>query len=258
MDSFNDKVVLITGGSSGLGEAVAYRFARDGAKVVIAARRAEQSQAVVRKVNELGGQGHFIRTDVSKHADIKAMVAGTLDRFGRLDCAINNSGVTGPIPVRIADVEEADWDAAMDVNLKGVYLCMKHEIPAMLKAGGGAIVNVASIFGIKPNNMGATVYGTSKFGLIGMTKIAAIDYARDGIRINAVCPGFTHSEMVDPFLREAPDLMKVMVDHYSAAGRVGEADEVADAIAFLCSADARFVNGAALVVDGGDRAAAFM
>jgi NAD(P)-dependent dehydrogenase (short-subunit alcohol dehydrogenase family) len=115
------------------------------------------------------------------------------------------------------------WEGAMDVNLKGVYLCMKHEIPAMLKTGGGAI-----------------------------------DYARDGIRINAVCPGFTHSEMVDPFLRDAPDLMTGMIDHFSASGRVGDSDAVADTIAFLCSHDARFVNGAALVVDGGDRGAAFM
>ena len=257
MDSFKDKVVLITGGSSGLGAATALRFARDGAKVVIAARRAEQSEAVVRQVEELGGQGFFIRTDVSKRADIEAMVAGTVDRFGRLDCAVNNAGMGGPGTVPLADVEEEHWDRVMNVNLKGVFLCMKYEIPAMLKNGGGAIVNMASIYGLKPNNLGATPYGTSKFGVVGMTKIAAIDYGQKGIRINAICPGFTHSELVDPLLRDAPDVMRKMVDHYTAQNRIGDADEIADVIAFLCSHDARFVNGAALAVDGGDRMRAY-
>ena len=257
MDSFKDKVVLITGGSSGLGAATALRFARDGAKVVVAARRVEQSETVVRQINESGGEGFFIRTDVSKRADIEAMVLEALDRFGRLDCAVNNAGVGGPGRVPIAELEEEDWDKVMNVNLKGVFLCMKYEVRAMLKTGGGAIVNMASAFGLKPNNLGATPYGTSKFGVVGMTKIAAIDYGQQGIRINAICPGFAHSELVDPVLQRAPDLMRTMVSHYSAQNRIADADEIADAIAFLCSHDARFVNGAALEVDGGDRMRAY-
>ena len=254
MDSFKDKVVLITGGSSGLGAAIALRFARDGARIVIGARRAEQSEAVVRQIESFGGQGLFIRTDVTRRADIEVLVAGTVAHFGRLDCAINNAGITGPLLTPVANIEEDAWNETINVNLTGVFLGMKYEIPAMLKNGGGAIVNVSSVFGLKPNNMGGAAYGATKFALIGLTKIAAIDYGQQGIRINAICPGFTHSEMVDPFLRDALDLMRTIVDHYSASGRVGEADEVANAIAFLCSDSARFVNGAALTVDGGDRA----
>jgi NAD(P)-dependent dehydrogenase (short-subunit alcohol dehydrogenase family) len=257
MDSFKDKVILITGGSSGLGAAAALRFARDRANVVIGARRVQQSEAVVREIENLGGRGLFIRTDVAKRADIQALVTGTVARFGRLDCAVNNAGITGPFPVPVADIEEDAWDETINVNLKGVFLSMKYEIPAMLKSGGGAIVNVSSIFGLKPNNMGGTAYGTTKFAVVGLTKIAAVDYGQQGIRINAICPGFAHSEMVDPIIRDAPDLMRTMVRSYSAQNRVGEADEIADAIAFLCSHSARFINGAALVVDGGDRARAY-
>jgi NAD(P)-dependent dehydrogenase (short-subunit alcohol dehydrogenase family) len=257
MDSFRDKVVLVTGGSSGIGVASALRFARDGANIAVGARHAEQGDDVVRRIEAAGGRGLFIPTDVRKRADIEALVAATVARFGRLDYAINNAGVTGPIRVALADIDEDAWDDTMAVNLKGVFLSMKYEIPAMLKNGGGAIVNVASVFGLKPNNMGATVYGASKFGLIGLTQIAAIDYARQGIRINAVCPGFTHSAMVDPFLLYAPDLMRTALNHFTASGRVAEADEVADAIAFLCSHSARSMTGAALVVDGGDRARAW-
>jgi NAD(P)-dependent dehydrogenase (short-subunit alcohol dehydrogenase family) len=254
MDSFKDKVILITGGSSGLGAAAALRFARDGAKVVIGARRAEQSEAVVRQIESLGGEGLFIRTDVRRRADIEALVAGTVARFGRLDCAINNAGITGQVLTPIADIEQDTWDETLSVNLTAVFLGMKYEIPAMLKNGGGAIVNVSSIYGQKPSNIGHAAYVATKHAVIGLTKTAAIDYGQQGIRVNAICPGFAHSEMVDPYLRDAPDLMKTVIDQLSASGRVGEADEIADAIAFLCSHSARFINGAELSVDGGDSA----
>jgi NAD(P)-dependent dehydrogenase (short-subunit alcohol dehydrogenase family) len=257
MESFKDKVILITGGSSGLGAATAVRFARDGAKVAIGARRAEQSDAVVRQIESLGGQGLFIRTDVRRRADIEALVAGTVARFGRLDCAINNAGITGPVLTPIADIEEDAWDETLSVNLTAVFLGMKYEIPAMLKNGGGAIVNVSSAYGQKPSNIGHAAYCATKFAVIGLTKTAAIDYGQQGMRVNAICPGFAHSEMVDPYLRDAPDLMKTVVDQFSASGRVGESDEIADAIAFLCSHSARFVNGAELAVDGGDRVRAY-
>ena len=257
MESFKDKVILITGGSSGLGAATALRFARDGAKVVIGARRAEQSEAVVRQIESLGGQGLFIRTDVRLQTDIEALVAGAVARFGRLDCAINNAGVTGPVLTPIADIEKDAWDETLSVNLTAVFLGMKYEIPAMLKNGGGAIVNVSSIYGQKPSHIGHAAYCATKFAVIGLTKTAAIDYGQQGIRVNAICPGYAHSEMVDPYLRDEPDLMKTVVDQYSAFGRVGESDEIADAIAFLCSHSARFVNGAELAVDGGDRVRAY-
>jgi NAD(P)-dependent dehydrogenase (short-subunit alcohol dehydrogenase family) len=253
MGSFKDKVVLITGGSSGLGAATALRFAREGANVAIGARRTEQSEAVVRQIECLGGQGLFIRTDVRQPADIEALVYGTVARFGRLDCAINNAGITGQVLTPIADIEKNAWDETISANLTAVFLGMKYEIPAMLKNGGGAIANVASIYGQKADSIGAAAYCATRFAVVGLTKTAAIDYGQRGIRVNAICPGFAQSEMVDPFPRDAPDLMKMAIDHNSASGRVGEADEIVDVIAFLCSHSARFVNGAELAIDGGDK-----
>jgi NAD(P)-dependent dehydrogenase (short-subunit alcohol dehydrogenase family) len=161
MESFKDKVILITGGSSGLGAATALRFARDGAKVAIGSRRVEQSEAVVRQIESLGGHGLFIRTDVSRRADIEALVAGTIARFGSLDCAVNNAGISGPVLTPIADIEPDAWDQTLRVNLTAVFLGMKYEIPEMLKNGGGAIVNVASIYGKKPSDVGHAAYCVS-------------------------------------------------------------------------------------------------
>ena len=154
MKSFEGKVALVTGGSSGLGEATALKFAEEGARVVIAARRSEQSIEVVRRIIEAGGAAHFVQTDVSRAADVERMVKATVEKFGRLDCAVNNAGVVGPRFTPVADVTEAQWDEVMGVNLKGVWLCMKHEIAAMLANGSGAIVNVASIYGLKPSDIG--------------------------------------------------------------------------------------------------------
>jgi NAD(P)-dependent dehydrogenase (short-subunit alcohol dehydrogenase family) len=252
MHTFAGKVVMVTGASSGLGAAAALQFAREGAKVVVAARREEQSRAVVRQIEALGGEGAFIKTDVTKAAEIEALVEGTVGRFGRLDCAVNNAGITGPVMVPLADIEEADWDALMTTNLKAVWLCMKYEIRAMLPQGQSAIVNIASIYGVKPSDVGHAPYCASKFGLIGLSKSAAVDYAQQGLRVNVVAPGFTHSEMVDPYVEAAPELMRSLVRRHSAANRMGHADECAEAIAWLCSDAARFVNGAVLPVDGGE------
>jgi NAD(P)-dependent dehydrogenase (short-subunit alcohol dehydrogenase family) len=251
MKTFAGKVALVTGGSSGLGEATALKFARDGAKVVIAARRAEQSGEVVRKIAAAGGEAHFVHADVSRAADIENMVRATFDRFGRLDCAVNNAGIAGPRMVPIADVEEAQWDEVMDVNLKGVWLCMKHEIKAMLANGGGAIVNVASIYGYKPSDAGHGPYAASKHGVIALTQSAAVDYAQMSLRINAVAPGFTRSEMVDPGRPGAAENYRKLVDRHSGMRRLGAADEAANAIVWLCSGDASFINGVVLPVDGG-------
>jgi NAD(P)-dependent dehydrogenase (short-subunit alcohol dehydrogenase family) len=252
MKPFEGKVALITGGSSGLGAATALQFAREGARVVIAARRSEQSELVLRQIESLGGEGHFVRTDVSKAAEIEAMVKSALDRFGRLDCAVNNAGVTGPVRTPVADVEESQWDALMDINLKGVWLCMKHEVLAMLPLGSGTIVNIASIYGYKPSDVGHAPYCVSKFGVIGLTKSAAVDYGQTGLRINAVAPGFTRSEMVNPDRPGAAERYNALAARYSAMNRLGEADEIANAITWLCSDAAKFVNGAVLSVDGGD------
>jgi A-factor type gamma-butyrolactone 1'-reductase (1S-forming) len=251
MIDFSDKVVLVTGASSGLGEATALKFAAYGANVVVAARREDKGQAVVDKIKASGGQGLFLRTDVTSRIDIEAMIETTLKTFGRLDCAVNNAGIAGPIMTPTADVEEESWDHVMNTNLKAVWMCMKYQIPAMLRQGKGAIVNVSSIYGLKPGDFGIAPYATSKFGLIGLSKTAAVDYASEGININVVAPGFAHSEMVDPVAHSAPDFMHTLIGRHSASDRLGQADEVADAIVWLCSDAARFVNGAVLSIDGG-------
>jgi NAD(P)-dependent dehydrogenase (short-subunit alcohol dehydrogenase family) len=252
MGAFDGKVVIVTGGSSGLGAAACVEFARQGAKVVIAARRKDQSESVVRQIEKAGGEGLFVQTDVSKGADIEAMVARTVEKFGRLDCAFNNAGITGPVMVPVADIEEKSWDETMNINLKAVWLCMKYEIPAMLKGGKGAIVNCSSMYGLKPGDVGNAPYCASKFGVIGLSKSAAVDYGQQGIRVNAVSPGFVHSEMVDPYVESAPDLMKSLVSRHSGMNRLGEGHEIAAGAVWLCSDAASFVNGTVLVMSGGE------
>jgi NAD(P)-dependent dehydrogenase (short-subunit alcohol dehydrogenase family) len=248
---FAGKVALVTGASSGLGEATALRFAECGARVVIAARRVEESTRVVQRITALGGEAHFVSTDVSQAADCERMVEATLERFGRLDCAVNNAGIVGPRFTLIADVTEEEWDKVMGVNLRGVWLCMKHEIPAMLANGGGAVVNVASIYGLKPGDIGHAPYATSKHALVGLTKSAASDYGQMNLRVNAVAPGFTHSEMVDVNRPGAAGIYRKLSERHSSMKRLGEAAEVANAITWLCSGEASFINGAVMPIDGG-------
>lgn len=251
MTTFAGQVALVTGASSGLGEAAAWRFAQEGAKVVVVARRADQGARVVQRIEAAGGEALFIQADVSRAGDVERMVASTLDRFGRLDCAVNNAGIAGPRFTPIADVTEAQWDEVMGVNLKGVWLCMKHEIPALLAGGGGAVVNVASIYGLKPSDIGHASYSTSKFGVVGLTQSAASDYGQMGLRINAIAPGFTRSEMVDPNRPGAAERYQALTARHSGMKRLGQAEEAASAIVWLCSGAASYVNGAVLAVDGG-------
>jgi A-factor type gamma-butyrolactone 1'-reductase (1S-forming) len=251
MTSLAGKVALVTGASAGLGEAAAWRFAQEGAKVVVVARRGDQGARVVQRIVAAGGEALFVQADVSRAGDAERMVAATLNRFGRLDCAVNNAGIAGPRFTPIADVTEAQWDEVMGINLKGVWLCMKHEIPALLAAGGGAIVNVASIYGLKPSDIGHASYATSKFGVVGLTQSAASDYGQMGLRINAIAPGFTRSEMVDPDRPGAAERYRALTARHCGMNRLGRADEPAAAIAWLCSEAASYVNGAVLSVDGG-------
>jgi NAD(P)-dependent dehydrogenase (short-subunit alcohol dehydrogenase family) len=251
MKLFEGKVTLVTGGNAGIGEATALKFAQEGARVVIAARRVEQGADVARRIIAAGGEAHFVQADVSRASEVERMVEATVEKFGRLDCAVNNAGIAGPRLTPVADVTEAQWDEVMGVNLKGVWLCMKHEIPAMLANGGGAIVNVASIYGMKPSDLGHAPYSTSKFGVVGLTQSAAADYGQRSLRINAVAPGFTRSEMVNPDLPGAGERYKTVTARHSGMNRLGAAEETANAIAWLCSESASFVNGVVLAVDGG-------
>jgi len=252
MNDFGGKVVIVTGASSGLGKAAAIHFGSAGAKVVVAARREEQGLGVVAEIENSGGEALFIKTDVTRQQDIIALIDSTIARFGKLDCAVNNAGVDGATMTPMAEIEEADWDQLMNVNLKAVWMCMKYEIPAMIKNGGGSIVNVSSIYGSKPSDVGHAPYAASKFAVIGLSKTAAIDYAQENIRINVVSPGFTHSEMVDYYVDAEPELVAAAVSRHSAANRLGEPTEIAEAITWLCSDAASFVNGSNLTVDGGD------
>jgi A-factor type gamma-butyrolactone 1'-reductase (1S-forming) len=251
MNTLQGKVALITGASSGIGEAVALRFAKEGARVVIAARRAAQSKNVVQRIRDSGGEALHVVTDVTQAPDVERMVAFTLENFGRLDCAVNNAGISGPRVTPIADVTDAQWDEVMNVNLRGTFLCLKHEIRAMLAGEGGAIVNVGSIYGTRPSDMGHAAYAASKHGVVGLSQSAASDYGQQGLRINVVAPGFTHSEMVDLTRPGAAERYEKLTSRHCGMKRMGNAEETANAIVWLCSGEASYVNGAVLAVDGG-------
>lgn len=252
MKRMHDKVIIVTGASSGLGAATAKQLAAEGAKVVLAARRKDKGLAVQREIEAAGGHAHFVPADVNKTADVKAMVATAVSRFGGLDGAFNNAGITGPTLTPLADMDEAGWDETLTTNLRAVFVCMKYQIPEMLKRGGGAIVNMASMYGLKAGDIGNAPYVASKFGVVGLSKSVAIDYAGKGIRVNAICPGFIHSEMVDPYLAAEPELMARVIQRHSGMNRVGEADEIAEAVTWLLSAQSRYVNGTELLVSGGE------
>lgn len=252
MSDFENKVILITGATSGLGATAAVSLAGKGAKVAITGRREDQGHAVLEQIKAAGGEGLYLKTDVTVRADVEAMVARTVERFGRLDGAVNNAGISGPVFTPVADISEEDWFATINTNLNAVFMSMKFEIPALLASGGGSIVNIASMAGLLGGDLGNAPYFTSKHAVIGLTKTAAIDYAQQGIRVNALCPGYCHSEMVDPYVEAERELFAKVVSRHSAMNRLGESQEVADAIAWLLSSQSSFVNGAAIPIDGGE------
>ena len=244
---FEGKVALVTGGNSGIGRATAIKFAESGAKVVIAARRVAEGEETVDIIREAGGDAIFVKTDVSRAADVEAMVARTVEAYGRLDCAFNNAGMTGAGGPPHEHPEDL-WDEVMSVNLKGVWLCMKYEVPEMLRRGGGAIVNDSSLAGLIATP-GQAAYVASKHGVIGLTKSAALAYARDGIRVNAVCPSWISTPMIGGLLQDPDRKARLIAAH--PVGRLGTPEEVAEAVLWLCSDAASFVTGHSMVVDGG-------
>jgi len=242
------KVVLITGGTSGIGREAALAFARRGDRIALAGRRASEGEETARLARECGGDAIFIQADVTVPAEIEALIARTVERWGRLDYAFNNAGITGEV-ARTADCTEENWHRTLSINLTAVWLSMKHEIRQMLKQAGGVIVNNASVAGLV-GMRGGPAYSASKGGVIQLTRTAALEYAKKGIRVNAVCPGFIATPMTEAHARENPDL-EPWIRKIQPMGRLGTADEVVQAVLWLCSDAASFVTGHALVIDGG-------
>jgi len=242
------KVALVTGGTSGIGRDTAVLFAKAGAKVAVAGRREQEGNETIELIRAAGGDGLFVKTDVSKASEVDALVQKTVEKFGRLDFAFNNAGIEG-VWVPIAKQTEEDWDRTIDINLKGVWLCLKYEIRQMLKqGGGGAIVNMSSVTGLVGAG-GAAAYSASKHGVIGLTKSAALETAKNGIRINAVCPAVIETPM-GKRLFSAPAVHKAVLNSHPI-GRFGRPEEIAEAVVWMCSDRASFMTGQSLVLDGG-------
>jgi NAD(P)-dependent dehydrogenase (short-subunit alcohol dehydrogenase family) len=242
------KVALVTGGTSGIGRETAVLFAKAGAKVVVAGRREPEGKETIELVQAAGGDGLFVKTDVSKALEVEALIQKTVERFSRLDIAFNNAGIEGVWAPIIRQSEE-DWDLTIAINLKGVWLCLKYEIQQMLKQGvGGTIVNMSSITGLV-GSVGAAAYSASKHGVMGLTQTAALENAKRGIRVNAVCPGFTETPMADRIFR-VPGIEKYVLSCHPV-GRLGRPMEIAEAVVWMCSDRASFMTGQSLVLDGG-------
>lgn len=247
MTDMTGKVVLITGGSSGIGFATAVRFAEAGAKVAIASSNASKGEVALAKLKEITEDVIYVQTDVSKAEQIENLVNTVIETFGHLDYAVNNAGVELMGPTH--EVTEDDWDRTIDINLKGIWLSMKYEIPQMLQNGGGAVVNISSAAGVRPF-AGMSAYVSSKHGVNGISQVAANEYAQMGVRVNVVSPGPVATAMME----RANDVMPNAEDMFAQATafkRVGRPEEIANAVVWLCSDDASFVTGAIVPVDGG-------
>lgn len=244
-----NKVALVTGASSGIGRAASVAFAREGAKVVLASRNKESTLQTLRMIEECGGEGIFVRTDVSVAKDVENLIQTTLETYGQLDCAFNNAGLSGPVGP-LFHLTEQDFQQVIDVNLKGMWLCLKYELPAMLAQGGGSIVNMASVAGLL-GSVGTAAYTASKHGVVGLTKVAALEYAKSNMRINVVCPSvIDNTVLIDELKETNPQVYQYLLGTHPV-GRIGQPEEVANAVVWLCSDEATFITGVAFPIDGG-------
>ena len=246
---FGGRVALITGGNSGIGLAAALEFARCGARVVLAARRKQQGADAIERIGAAGGEAAFVATDVTDSYSVRGMVDFCLATFGRLDFAYNNAGTVGDIHTEIADAGEEAFDRVIATNLRGTWLSMKYEVPAILATGGGAIVNCGSVSGLQ-GSIRASAYSASKHAVLGMTRAVALDYAEQGIRVNAICPALTMTDIVERDYAKAPGKLASNLASIPM-GRAAQPGEVARAVTWLCGADGSFITGTAIPVDGG-------
>src|SRR5215204_1503236 len=245
---FSGKVALVTGAASGIGRATVLLFAREGASVVVSNVAVEGGEETVSLVEGEGGRATFVKADVSDAAEVEALIRRTVEAYGRLDYAFNNAGIERPMATNTAHHSDEDWDRVIGINLKGVWLCMKHEIPRMLEHRGGSIVNNSSVAGLV-GFAGSSAYAASKHGIVGLTKTAALEYAQSGIRVNAVCPGLIRTPMVERYVGGSAET-EAQFAAVEPVGRMGSAEEVAEAVVWLCSEAASFVTGHAMAVDG--------
>ncbi len=247
MSQFAGKVALVTGGNAGIGRATAIEFARQGAKVVVSGRRDKEGNEVIAEIKAAGGDAIFVKANVSKESDVQALIEKTLTTYGRLDFAFNNAGVEQSFSSLPEQAEET-FDQIMDINVKGVWLSMKHQIPAMLKNGGGAIVNNSSVAGVI-GMATVPIYVASKHAVVGLPKSVALDYAKQNVRVNSVAPGAVETRMFLDFAA-APEIRQ-MLESAHPMGRIGQPEEIANAVVWLCSDKASFVTGQTYAVDGG-------
>ena len=254
VEKFQDKIALVTGAGSGIGRAAAKAFAGEGAKVVIADISVNGGEETVHMINEEGGEAIFIKTDVSQQSEVEALFLKTIEKYGRIDCAFNNAGI-GQAPSLTAEYNKDTWDSIVGTNLSSIWLCMRYEIPQMIKQGAGTIVNTSSdagLFGVP--GMGA--YSATKHGIIGLTKTAALEYARSGLRVNAICPGPIATEGIQAYVTAHPELESQFTAMVPMK-RFGSPAEIAKVVIWLCSDAASYVTGVALPVDGGQSAQGF-
>jgi NAD(P)-dependent dehydrogenase (short-subunit alcohol dehydrogenase family) len=245
MKSFSNKVVIVTGAGSGIGHATALAFAQEGAKVVVSDIDSKMGLSTVEEIKKNNGEAFFVKCDVSSEEEVKNLVSKTVEKYGRLDCAYNNAGVEGKVSTT-TECTSDNWDRTINVNLKGTWLCMKYEIPEMLKNGKGSIVNCSSIAGLVGFET-IPAYVASKHGVIGLTETASLEFAKQNIRVNAVCPGVIQTPMLERFTNHNEQAMA----QQDPMGRVGKPEEIADSVLWLCSDKSSYVTGQAIAVDGG-------
>ena len=246
---FDNRTALVTGGGSGIGREAALLFAERGARVVVADLVAAGGESTAEAIRERGGKAVFVRADVTREDEVAAMVEAAVTSFGGLDCAINSAGTATLVRTRTHEFSEEEWRRVIDVNLTGVWLCMKHEIARMLEGGGGAIVNLSSIYGLVAA-AGTAAYTASKHAVAGLSKTAALDYAKRNIRVNALSPGYTRTAIVEGVISHKPEIEDWFIER-TPLGRMGAPREIAEAGVWLCSDAAAFVSGVILPVDGG-------